>query len=141
MVEKEGSSPKISQENPYYSAVIALVEHASLGQHEEGDLSRMSELAEQDEEFRFGLALKLARRARGFTQRELADKGEVDHSYLSKIEQGKLPPPSRKATLRLAEAIDFPDRTDRLYFMLFAGKAAVEDLKGTEFEQMMEGTL
>jgi transcriptional regulator with XRE-family HTH domain len=42
----------------------------------------------------FGEALRERRRTVGMSQRELADKIDVDFSYISKVETGKLPPPS-----------------------------------------------
>ncbi|TET67120.1 MAG: XRE family transcriptional regulator, partial [Dehalococcoidia bacterium] len=53
----------------------------------------------------FGARLRELRILAGLTQRELAEKIGVDFSYLSKIENGVLPPPSEKVILRLAEAL------------------------------------
>ncbi|MFQ6122862.1 MAG: helix-turn-helix domain-containing protein [Dehalococcoidales bacterium] len=54
----------------------------------------------------FGARLRELRIQAGLTQRELANKINVDFSYLSKIENGVLPPPSDKVILRLAEALN-----------------------------------
>lgn len=128
MTENESFLSRITPDNPYYQAVMVLVENSSIK-------PRMLEMTEQDEKLRFGLALKLARRARGFTQFQLAEKAGVDDSYLSKIEKGIYPPPSKEVLVKIADVLNFEDRTDRLYFMLFAGRAALEDVKGTKFEQ------
>ncbi len=42
----------------------------------------------------FGNALRTYRRAAGLTQRELAHKAKLDFSYISKIENGRIPPPA-----------------------------------------------
>lgn len=54
-----------------------------------------------------GLALTtLARRQAGMTQRALADRVGVDHTYLSKIEHGRTElPPSAALIRRLADAL------------------------------------
>jgi transcriptional regulator with XRE-family HTH domain len=45
-------------------------------------------------ENQFGDALREKRRVAGVSQRELADRVNVDFSYISKVETGRLPPPS-----------------------------------------------
>jgi len=52
------------------------------------------------------------------TLKELAGEVGIDFTYLSKIENGVLPPPSEKVILKLAEALNVSK--DRL--MLLAGK-------------------
>ena len=42
----------------------------------------------------FGGKLRALRRAKGISQRELAEKVEVDFSYISKVENDRLPPPA-----------------------------------------------
>ncbi len=59
-----------------------------------------------EEAQQFGKRLRELRILAGLTQRELAEKIGVDFSYLSKIENGVLPPPSEKVILRLAEALN-----------------------------------
>ncbi len=55
---------------------------------------------------KFGARLRGLRTQAGLTQRELADNVNVDFTYLSKIENGVLPPPSEKVILRLAEVLN-----------------------------------
>ena len=43
---------------------------------------------------RFGAALRERRRAAGLSQRELAARNGLDFSYISKVENGRLPPPA-----------------------------------------------
>ncbi len=54
----------------------------------------------------FGARIRELRQKAGMTQKELADKVGIDFTYLSKIENGVMPPPSEKVILRLAEALD-----------------------------------
>ncbi|SRR6266446_60013 len=42
----------------------------------------------------FGGKLRTLRRAKGVSQRELAEKVNVDFSYISKVENDRLPPPA-----------------------------------------------
>ncbi|MDD4858734.1 MAG: tetratricopeptide repeat protein [Dehalococcoidales bacterium] len=67
---------------------------------------------------RFGSRLKQLRIETGLTQRALAAKVEVDFTYLSKIENGILPPPSEKVINSLAGALN----TDRDELIVLAGK-------------------
>ena len=50
----------------------------------------------------FGAKLRELRQKLGLTLRELADKVGIDFTYLSKIENGVLPPPSEKVISKLA---------------------------------------
>lgn len=54
----------------------------------------------------FGKKLRELRSQAHLTQRELAQKIGVDFTYLSKIENGVLPPPSEKVLLLLAESLN-----------------------------------
>lgn len=67
---------------------------------------------------KFGARLRELRIQAGMTQRELAAKVNVDFTYLSKIENGVMPPPSEKTILQLAKALN----TDKDALMLLAGK-------------------
>jgi len=53
----------------------------------------------------FGAKLRELRQQLGLTLRELADKVGIDFTYLSKIENGVLPPPSEKVISKLAEVL------------------------------------
>ena len=66
----------------------------------------------------FGARLRQLRKQAGMTQRELADRVNVDFSYLSKIESGAVPPPSAKVILQLARAL----KADRDELTILAGK-------------------
>lgn len=54
----------------------------------------------------FGERIKELRKAKGFSQRELAGRISIDFSYLSKIENGRMEPPSEEVILRIAEELD-----------------------------------
>ena len=59
-----------------------------------------------EEAQKFGARLRELRIQAGLTQRELAKRVNVDFTYLSKIENGVLPPPSEKVILQLDEVLD-----------------------------------
>lgn len=52
----------------------------------------------------FGTRLRQLRIGK-FNQRALADKVGIDFTYLSKIENGKMPPPSEEVIVRLANEL------------------------------------
>jgi len=54
----------------------------------------------------FGERLRLLRHQKGLTLRELATRVSLDFSYLSKIENNKLPPPADTTIIRLSRALD-----------------------------------
>ncbi|MFC1918942.1 helix-turn-helix domain-containing protein, partial [Chloroflexota bacterium] len=58
------------------------------------------------EKGRFNIRLRELRKQAGLSQRQLAKRIGVNFSYLSKIESGALPPPSKKVILTLAEALN-----------------------------------
>jgi transcriptional regulator with XRE-family HTH domain len=53
----------------------------------------------------FGTRLRQLRVGK-FNQRSLADKVGIDFTYLSKIENGKMPPPSEEVIVKLANALE-----------------------------------
>lgn len=58
----------------------------------------------------FGQRIKRARREQKLTQRELAKRVNVNFTYLSKIENGDMPPPSEEKIYKLAENLNIhPD--------------------------------
>ena len=71
-----------------------------------------------EEAQKFGSRLRELRIQAGMSQRELADRVNVDFTYLSKIEKGATPPPSSKVILRLAENLD----TDQDELLILADK-------------------
>lgn len=81
----------------------------------------------------FGQRLRELRKAKNLTQRELAervatrlkeeDRRGFDFTYLSKIENDKMPPPSKAAILQLAVVLEIEERDcDELLSM--AGKVS-----------------
>ena len=53
----------------------------------------------------FGQKLRALRRATGVTQRELAKRVGVDFSYISKLENDRVPPPAADTVVRTCEAL------------------------------------
>jgi transcriptional regulator with XRE-family HTH domain/DNA-binding CsgD family transcriptional regulator len=53
----------------------------------------------------FGNILREKRRARGFSQRRLAEMADIDFSYISKLENGRLQPPSAETIIRFAKIL------------------------------------
>jgi transcriptional regulator with XRE-family HTH domain len=53
----------------------------------------------------FGQSLREMRRSKGVSQRELAGKVGVDFSYISKVENDRLPPPAADTIVKICEAL------------------------------------
>ena len=51
----------------------------------------------------FGEVLRDLRRSAGLSQRDLADKAALDFSYISKLENGRIPPPAADTIVKLCE--------------------------------------
>lgn len=54
----------------------------------------------------FGQRLREIRKSKGLSQKELAGKVGVDFTYLSKVENARMSPPSEKTILAIAKALD-----------------------------------
>ena len=54
----------------------------------------------------FGAALRMQRRRIGLSQRELADRVGIDFSYISKLENDRIPPPSADTVVKLASTLE-----------------------------------
>jgi transcriptional regulator with XRE-family HTH domain len=59
----------------------------------------------------FGRALRELRRSKGISQRNLAAKVGVDFSYISKIENDRLPPPAADTIVKICSAMEAPPDT------------------------------
>ncbi len=66
----------------------------------------------------FGQRLRSLRRERGLTLRGLAEAAGVDFTYLSKIENARVDPPSTRAIIALAEELG----ADAYELIALAGK-------------------
>jgi transcriptional regulator with XRE-family HTH domain len=77
----------------------------------------------------FGQKLRELRRSKGVTQRELAAKVAVDFSYISKIENDRLPPPAADTIMRICEALSIPP--DELLAMTGKMPSKVKQMVGT----------
>jgi len=56
----------------------------------------------------FGAILRRRRRAAGLSQRALAARTNLNFSYISKVENGRLPPPAADTIVALSRALDSP---------------------------------
>jgi len=56
----------------------------------------------------FGNALRERRREVGMSQRELADRTKLDFSYISKMENGRLPPPAADTIVQICRVLEIP---------------------------------
>jgi len=54
----------------------------------------------------FGLRLRYLRKQAGFSQRQIASQVGIDFTYLSKIENGVMPPPSEEVILKLSDVLN-----------------------------------
>jgi transcriptional regulator with XRE-family HTH domain len=88
---------------------------------------------------RFGELLKEARKRTKLTQQELGGKIPVDGSYISKMETGKEPPPTRYVAVKLADALGINDKIRRLVFFLTAYVAGDEDMEGLTLVKLADG--
>ena len=70
----------------------------------------------------FGQALKQIRREKRVSQRELASGAGVDFSYISKIENDRLPPPSAETIIRICQILDIPSEV----LLAQSGKVSAE---------------
>ncbi len=77
----------------------------------------------------FGSALREARRAAGVSQRELAERTGLDFSYISKVENGRVPPPAADTVVKFCAVLKVP--TEGL--LALAGKlpSEVQQTMGT----------
>ena len=64
--------------------------------------------------------MRSLRQMRGMTQVELAEKANVRHTYISRVERGHTRPPSTETIVRIADALDA--NADEL--LALAGKIA-----------------
>ncbi len=77
----------------------------------------------------FGQSLKEYRRLRNISQRELAHKVGVDFTYISKLENDRLPPPSAATITKIAEILNTPQE------LLFATSGKVNN----ELKEVISG--
>ena len=68
----------------------------------------------------FGIFLKEKRQQNGLSLRALAKQVELSHIYLYNIESGKKAPPSDKVIKRLANALNFDEKSRLLFFDIAA---------------------
>lgn len=56
----------------------------------------------------FGQLLKKIRRSKEISQRELAEKVGVDFSYISKVENDRIPPPAADTIVKISNVLNMP---------------------------------
>lgn len=56
----------------------------------------------------FGQTLRELRRSKSVSQRELAQKVGVDFSYISKVENDRLPPPAADTIVKICQELGVP---------------------------------
>lgn len=56
----------------------------------------------------FGAMLRTLRQQVGLSQRELAQRANLDFSYISKVENGRLPPPAADTIVLLCSILGVP---------------------------------
>lgn len=59
----------------------------------------------------FGETLREIRRGKSISQRELAEKVAVDFSYISKVENDRIPTPSADTIERICTVLEVPSET------------------------------
>jgi len=80
----------------------------------------------------FGPRLKELRKKSGLSQVELSRQANIDPGYISKLENGKMSPPSNKVLLRLAKAL----KVNKSELLSLAGKAPYVTAEKSEVNQM-----
>jgi len=73
----------------------------------------------------FGSRIRELRKERGISLRDLADRVKIDFTYLSKIENGKVEPPSERIIKLVAQELD----TDSEELLNLAGKVSSEQIR------------
>jgi transcriptional regulator with XRE-family HTH domain len=73
----------------------------------------------------FGSSIRKLRKERGISLRDLADRVKIDFTYLSKIENGKVDPPSERIIKLVAKELD----TDSEELLNLAGKVSSEQIR------------
>ncbi len=56
----------------------------------------------------FGVILRMRRREAGLTQRDLAERAGLDFTYISKLENDRLPPPAADTVVLLCRILGIP---------------------------------
>ncbi|MBX2968246.1 MAG: helix-turn-helix transcriptional regulator [Cyclobacteriaceae bacterium] len=74
------------------------------------------------DEMTYGKLLKELRRQKGVAQRDLAAAVGVDFSYISKIENDRLQPPSADTTIKICEVLNVPSEV----LLSLSGKVSSE---------------
>ena len=77
----------------------------------------------------FGQTLRALRRAKQVSQRDLAEQVGVDFSYISKVENERLPPPAADTIVKMCDALTVP--SDALLALTGKMPTPVKQMVGT----------
>ena len=95
----------------------------------------------------FGQKLRALRRATSITQRKLAERVGVDFSYISKLENDRLPPPAANTVVKICEALGVtPDELlaasgkipPQIQQSIGSSPAAIQFLRGAQAMKLSE---
>ena len=73
----------------------------------------------------FGSRIRQLRKDKNISLRDFADRVRIDFTYLSKIENGKVEPPSEEKINAMAKELE----VDREELLALAGKVSSEDIR------------
>lgn len=85
----------------------------------------------------FGSRIRQLRKGTGLSQRDFADKIGIDFTYLSKIENGKVEPPSEEKIRMIARELE----VDEEELLALAGKFSAEEMRKVVKEEPNVGRL
>jgi len=86
---------------------------------------------------RFGMRIRELRLEKKLSQRRLAEQIGIDFTYLSKIENSKVSPPSDEVIHKLAQELE----ADLEELLALAAKVSQEDLRETVAQDIRLGVL
>lgn len=80
----------------------------------------------------FGQKLRELRKAKNISQRELAEKVGVDFSYISKLENDRLPPPAADTIVKICEILGI--EADSLLVLTGKMRTEAKEMLGSSVE-------
>lgn len=88
----------------------------------------------------FSVLLRDARKRAGLSQVELANRVNIDPSYISRIERGLYDPPSREKVLAIVTALEITGIAERIEFLAASYHLGGEDLDKYDKEKQKTST-
>jgi transcriptional regulator with XRE-family HTH domain len=86
----------------------------------------------------YGKLLRRIRRKRGVSVRQLAKDVGVDHTYVSKIELGKLAPPLGTTMLSIAKVLDSPELVEAAEYGVIRQLRVLEMQRHSAYSDMSD---